>query len=49
MLVWYEPHEMMAEAIRREKALKRWNRVWKLELIERMSPDWLDLYETLNQ
>ena len=49
MLVWYEPHQMMVEAIRREKALKHWLRSWKLELIERMNPDWQDLYETLNQ
>jgi putative endonuclease len=49
MLVWYEPHQMMVEAIRREKALKRWKRTWKIELIERMNPDWRDLYESFNQ
>ena len=48
MLVWYEPHQLMFEAIRREKALKRWNRVWKLELIEQTNPDWRDLCPTLN-
>jgi putative endonuclease len=49
MLVWYEPHQMIATAIRRERTMKHWNRVWKLELIERMNPDWRDLYATFNQ
>jgi len=35
-------------AIRREKRLKKWNRRWKLELIEKTNPQWLDLYQTLN-
>ena len=43
-LVWFEVHEVVTEAIRREKALKRWNRPWKMELIERRNPRWLDLY-----
>jgi putative endonuclease len=34
-LVWYEPHECMESAIEREKQLKEWKRIWKLELIER--------------
>ena len=46
-LVWYEVHESMVEAIRREKALKRWNRAWKIELIERTNPRWKDLYPSL--
>ncbi len=46
-LVWYEPHSSMESAIRREKAMKEWKRTWKLELIERMNPDWRDLYEDL--
>jgi len=49
MLVWYEPHEMMTEAILREKRIKRWRRVWKYELIEQTNPDWTDLSRTLNQ
>ena len=49
MLVWYEPHQMIAHAIRREKTLKAWNRVWKIDLIEKTNPDWLDLYPTLNR
>ena len=43
-LVWFEMHESMESAIRREKALKEWWRTWKLDLIERANPDWRDLY-----
>ncbi|OGW18890.1 MAG: GIY-YIG nuclease [Nitrospinae bacterium RIFCSPLOWO2_12_FULL_45_22] len=46
-LVWYELHETMESAIRKEKMLKNWKRVWKLELIERSNPNWQDLYETI--
>ena len=46
-LVWYELHPDMLSAITREKAVKGWKRRWKLELIERMNPDWRDLYEEL--
>ena len=44
-LVWYEFHETMESAIRKEKALKKWNRTWKMKLIERSNPTWSDLYE----
>jgi len=44
ILVWFEPHELVTQAIRREKAIKRWNRAWKMELIEQRNPEWLDLY-----
>jgi len=44
-LVWYELHETMESAIRKEKMLKNWKRTWKLELIERSNPNWQDLYE----
>jgi putative endonuclease len=47
-LVWAEPHDDINLAIVREKAIKKWRRAWKLELIERVNPDWDDLYETLN-
>jgi putative endonuclease len=47
VLVWYEQHEDMHTAIAREKALKEWKRAWKLELIEKMNPEWKDLYEGL--
>jgi putative endonuclease len=46
-LVWYEVHETMESAIRREKALKEWQRAWKLTLIEESNPDWNDLYDTI--
>jgi putative endonuclease len=46
-LVYYEMHANMAEAIRREKQLKKWNRAWKIELIEKENPQWLDLWPAL--
>jgi putative endonuclease len=47
-LVWYGHYADVNEAIAREKQLKKWERAWKLKLIEAMNPDWVDLYETLN-
>ena len=44
-LVYYEHWEDMAEAIRREKQLKKWNRKWKIRLIEEQNPEWKDMYE----
>jgi putative endonuclease len=46
-LVWYEPHLTIESAILREKQIKRWNRKWKLRIIEDMNPDWLDLYKEI--
>ncbi|WP_346914228.1 GIY-YIG nuclease family protein [uncultured Roseibium sp.] len=46
-LVYFEPHREVAQAILREKQIKRWNRAWKIELIEKQNPDWRDLYEGL--
>jgi putative endonuclease len=46
-LVWYELHENLQSAIAREKAIKKWNRMWKLKLIEKSNPDWLDLYDQI--
>ena len=46
-LVWYEVHDCMDTAIGREKALKKWNRRWKIELIEQSNPMWADLYDEL--
>ena len=43
-LVWYETHETMFTAIQREKQLKKWNRDWKIKLIEKENPEWCDLY-----
>jgi putative endonuclease len=42
-LVWYEHHDLVTDAIQRETSLKRWKRSWKLELIEKMNPEWRDL------
>jgi putative endonuclease len=47
-LVHIEPFADVRDAIAREKALKKWNRGWKLRLIEESNPGWDDLYETLN-
>lgn len=47
MLVWYEQHETMISAIAREKAIKEWQRAWKLALIEKANPEWNDLYAGL--
>ena len=46
-LVWYEVHETMESAIRREKAVKAWKRQWKVTLIENENPDWKDRYAEL--
>jgi putative endonuclease len=47
LLVHAEEYPTIDEAIAREKALKKWRRDWKLELIEKANPDWLDLYDHL--
>ena len=44
ILVWFEQHESMYSAIAREKKLKSWKRMWKLDLVERTNPAWRDLY-----
>lgn len=46
-LVYYEIHETAESAILREKRLKKWERTWKMRIIEEMNPDWQDLYETI--
>jgi putative endonuclease len=47
-LVYTERHETITDAIARERAMKRWKRQWKLQLIRRDNPDWLDLFEMIN-
>jgi putative endonuclease len=42
-LVYYEQTEDVFSAIQREKQLKKWNRLWKLRIIEEMNPEWKDL------
>lgn len=46
-LVYFEMHEDMLAAITREKQIKKWNRAWKIELIEQANSDWQDLYIAL--
>ena len=46
-LVWYEIHQTMDSAITREKVLKKWERVWKIRLIQKQNPKGNDLYEDL--
>ena len=46
-LVWYEQHQNVTEAIRREKQLKKWNRLWKIRLVEGMNSEWVDLYPVI--
>ena len=47
-LVYLERHDRLAEAIHREKCLKKWRRAWKLDLIERENPRWEDLFDRIN-
>ncbi|GBE43852.1 GIY-YIG nuclease superfamily protein [bacterium BMS3Bbin10] len=46
-LVYYEPFEDVESAIRREKRLKRYNRTWKIRLIEEENPNWVNLYPSI--
>jgi putative endonuclease len=46
-LVWYEVHESREAAFQRERQLKKWNRAWKIQLIETANPNWRDLTEEL--
>ncbi|HLI17712.1 MAG TPA: GIY-YIG nuclease family protein [Rhodanobacteraceae bacterium] len=47
VLVWHEVHDTMESAIAREKAIKEWNRAWKIRRIEECNPEWKDLYPTI--
>lgn len=46
-LIYFELHGDMYQAIQREKQLKKWNRAWKIELIEEANPHWRDLWPSL--
>jgi putative endonuclease len=46
-LVYFEIHDNAESAIVRETQMKAWKRKWKIELIEKENPGWLDLYETI--
>ena len=47
MLVWFEQHDTMESAIAREKAMKKWHRQWKINLIETQNPEWRDLWDDI--
>lgn len=47
ILVYFEQHQDIEQAILREKQIKRWKRKWKLDLIEKDNPNWDDLYEKI--
>lgn len=46
-LAWFEPHDDIGAAIRRETLVKRWRRAWKVALIEELNPGWRDLAQDL--
>jgi putative endonuclease len=46
-LVYYEVFDDPENAIRREKRLKKWSRAWKIKTIEKMNPQWKDLYDDI--
>ncbi|HET6158963.1 MAG TPA: GIY-YIG nuclease family protein [Dongiaceae bacterium] len=47
MLVYFEEHANVVEAIEREKRIKRWARAWKIELIRSQNPEWRDLFDEI--
>jgi putative endonuclease len=47
LLVYFEVHETVESAITREKQMKKWERAWKIKLIESNNPEWRDLYDTI--
>jgi len=47
LLVWFEAHESWEDARQREKQMKEWKRIWKLQEIEGSNPDWDDLYDRI--
>jgi len=46
-LIYFEQHQDVKSAILREKQMKKWNRAWKIRLIEKKNPKWQDLYEEI--
>ena len=48
-LVWFERHETLETAMQRERQIKSWRRAWKIELIERDNPHWIDLYPSISR
>jgi putative endonuclease len=48
-LVWFESHPSRDQAFKRERQIKEWRRLWKLQLIEARNPNWLDLFPDLDR
>ena len=46
-LVWHEQHDTRESALTRERQLKKWNRAWKLQLVEKQNPQWRDLWDDI--
>jgi putative endonuclease len=46
-LIYFETHSGIEDAVARERRIKKWNRAWKIELIETLNPDWHELYDEL--
>ena len=49
LLVWFERHDTRHAAFVRERQIKEWKRLWKLELIEKSNPGWTDLFDTFGR
>jgi putative endonuclease len=47
-LVWFESHATLETAMQRERRIKGWKRIWKIELTEKDNPHWVDLYPDLS-
>jgi putative endonuclease len=48
-LVWFERHDSLEAAVLRERRIKSWKRAWKIELIEKDNPHWIDLYLNISR
>ncbi|TNE56640.1 MAG: GIY-YIG nuclease family protein [Alphaproteobacteria bacterium] len=48
-LVYFEVSDTAQSAAQRERQIKRWNRAWKIQLIEKTNPEWIDLYDEVNR
>ncbi len=49
MLVYFERYDSPEAAIQREKNIKHWSRIWKLQLVELANPQWRDLYNDITR
>jgi putative endonuclease len=49
MLVYYEEHATVLDAIQREKNIKHWPRAWKIDLVRKLNPEWRDLFDEIAQ